>query len=94
MTLVMSMFPQKPPPSGKGQKPGHSLCPKSVKHDVFAIRKRTKALRRLAVVVASAPNTTRLDLLNAANRHGHLGARMTPPPLQLKTVTSPPVRNL
>ena len=69
------------------------VWPNSVKHDVFIIRRRTKATRRIAKYVASAPNTVPVDLSDIESPHSHLWIRVTTP-LNLNTAVSLPVRNL
>ena len=47
LTTATTMFPHKPPAKpGKGTIPRH-LWPKSVRHDISHIRRRTKSIRRL-----------------------------------------------
>ena len=56
MDLATTMFPLKASTPDKGQTLPHHLWPKSVLHDVHAIRHRTKALRRIAALIASTPS--------------------------------------
>ena len=50
MDLATTMFPLKADTPAKSQTLPHHLWPKSVLHDVYAIRTRTKALRRMAAL--------------------------------------------
>ena len=52
MHMATTMFPLKAATPDKGQTLPHHLWPKSVLHDVYALRTRTKALRRLAAEAA------------------------------------------
>ena len=72
MILATTMLPQKLTSMGKGQMLPHHLWPKSVKHEVFIIRRRTKALRRLAVEMASAPEMEAADPSDMESPHYHL----------------------
>jgi hypothetical protein len=56
MDMAKTMFPLKATTSNKGRTLPHHLWPESVLHDVYAIRNRTKALRRLATLVAATPS--------------------------------------
>jgi hypothetical protein len=58
MHMATTMFPLKAATLGKGHTLPHHLWPKSVLHDVYALRARTKALRRLAAAAAATPLLT------------------------------------
>ena len=92
MTLATAIFPQEPTSVGKGQTLPHHLWPNSNKHDVLAICKRTKVLRRLAVVMTSAPITEASDPSHMESPHHHLWTRVIKP-LILRNTTSPTIRN-
>jgi hypothetical protein len=64
IVLATIMFPHKSTLPGKAKTPPHHMWPKSVKHDVLAIRLRTKALRRLTIALALTPSTETLSPLN------------------------------
>ena len=93
MDMATTMFPLKATTTSKSQTLLHRLWPKSVLHDIHAIRYRTKVLRRLATPVAATPDTERETLFDEASPHHKLWTRVTNP-LILRTVTSPPIRNL
>ena len=69
MDMATTMFPLKATTPGKGQALPHHLWPKSVLHDIHAIRNRTKALCRLATRVAATPDLEREALSNEASPH-------------------------
>jgi len=58
MQMATTMFPMKADIPCKGQALPHNLWPKSVLHDVYAIRNRIKALRHLASLAAAMPRLT------------------------------------
>jgi hypothetical protein len=58
MHMATTMFPLKAFTPCKGQSIPHYLWPKSVLHDVYAIRNRIKALRHLASLAAAMPRLT------------------------------------
>ncbi len=58
MHLDTTMFQLKACTPHKGQTLPHHLWPKAVLHEVHTIRKRTKALRRLATLAAATPLLT------------------------------------
>jgi hypothetical protein len=93
MDLATTMFPLKAGTPAKGQTLPHHLWPKSVLHDVYAIRTRAKALRRMAALVATTPNLTMDSLSDTESPHHSLWLRVTNP-LILRTAASPPIRNL
>ncbi len=61
MLLATNMLPHKPKAPATERTLPYPLWPKAVQHDIFAIRRRTKALRRLATLVASPPPTEPAD---------------------------------
>jgi hypothetical protein len=93
MDLATKMFPLKAGTPAKAHTLPHHLWPKSVMHDVYAIRTRTKALRRLAALNATMPHLTMQDISDENSPHHSLWHRVTIP-LTLRTATSPPIRNL
>jgi hypothetical protein len=76
-----------------GQTLLHHLWSKSVLHEIHVIRYRTKALSRLATLVAATPDPKREPLSDEVSPHHKLWTRVTIP-LILRTVTSPPIRNM
>jgi hypothetical protein len=58
MQMATTMFPMKADIPCKGQALPHNLWPKSVLHDVYAIRNRTKVLSRMAAMAAATPHLT------------------------------------
>ncbi len=62
-------------------------------HDVYAIRNRTKALRRLATLVAATLGCGMETFSDTKSPHHKLWSRVTNL-LTLRTVTSPPIQNL
>ena len=58
MYMATTMFQLKAGTPNKGQTFPHHLWPTAVLHDVHSIRKRTKALRRLAALAAATPLLT------------------------------------
>ncbi len=87
------MLPLKATIPSKGQTLSHHLWPKSVLHDVYAIRKRTKALHRLATLVTAKPDCLLESFLDTESPHHKLWLNVINP-LTLRTVDSPPIRNL
>jgi hypothetical protein len=71
----------------------HHLWPKAVLHSVHTIRKRTKALRRLASLAAATPLLTLESISNTESPHRRLWLKVTTP-VTLQTVASPPIRKL
>ena len=92
MDLATTMFPLKASTPDKGQTLPHHLWPKSVLHDVHAIRHRTKALRRIATLIASTPSLDDDTLSDPDSPYHKLWLRVTTP-LTLRTETSPPIRH-
>ena len=72
MDLAKTMLPLKATAPKKGQTLPHHLWPKSVLHDVYALRTRTKALRRLAAEAAATPLLTMESIYTAESPHHHL----------------------
>ena len=93
MNLATKMFPLKADAPAKGQTLPHHLWPRSVLHDVYAIRTRTKALHRLSTLLATSPHLTMKSLSAEESPHHSLWLRVTNP-LTLRTEASPPIRNL
>jgi len=93
MHMATTMFPLKAATPDKGQTLPHQLWSKSVLHDVHTIRNRTKALRRLASLVAVTPPLILETLSDTEFPHHKLWLRVTTP-LALRTVASPPIQNL
>ena len=87
------MFQLKASTPNKEQTLPHHLWPKAVLHDVHTIRKRTKALRRIAALAAATPLLTSESISNTESPHHQLWL-MVNTPLNLRTVASPPIRNL
>ena len=92
MHMATTMFLLKAATPGKGQTLPHHLWPKSVLHDVYTLRTRTKALRRLAAEAAATPPLAMESISTAESPHHHLWLRVNTP-LSLRTVASPPIRN-
>ncbi len=88
MDMAKTMSPLKATAPNKGQTLPHYLWPKSVLHDVHTIRIRTKALRRLAALVAATPGCGMELLSDTKSPHHKLWLRVTNS-LTLRTVTSP-----
>ena len=86
--MVPTMFSLKATTACKGQVLPHQQWPISVLHDIHAIFYRTKALRRLATLVAATPDPERETLTDEASPHHKLWTRVTNP-LILRSVTSP-----
>ncbi len=81
MDLATNMFPLKAGTPTKGQTLPHHMWPKSVLHDVYAIRTRTKALRRLTALVATTPDLTMTSLSSEESpRHSFAMAQGNQPP--------------
>jgi hypothetical protein len=91
--MATTMFPLKAATPGKGQTLSHHLWPKAVLHDVYTIRKRIKALRRLAALVAATPLITMETLSDTESPYHNLCLRVTTS-LTLRTLAFPPIRNL
>jgi hypothetical protein len=92
MDLATTMFPLKASTPDKRQTRPHHLWPKSVLHDIHAIRNRTKALRRIAALVASHPDRAEDTFSDSESPHHKLWLRVTTP-LTLRTEAHPPIRN-
>ena len=93
MLMATTMFPLKSATPNKGQTLPYHLWPTAILHDVHPIRKRTKALRRLAALAASTPLLTMEFISNTESPHQQLWLMVTTP-LILRTVASPLIRNL
>jgi len=93
MHMSTTMFPLKAATPGKGQMIPHHLWPRSALHDVHTFRKRTKALRRLAALVAAAPLHTLETLSDTESPRHKLWLRVTTS-RTLRTVASLPIRSL
>ncbi len=89
MHMATTMFQLKACTPNKGQTLPHHLWPKTVLHDVHSIRKRTKALRRLAALAAATPLLTLESISNTESPHHQLWDIMVTTPLTLRTVASP-----
>ncbi len=68
MLMATTMFPLKSATPNKGQTLPYHLWPTAILHDVHSIRKRTKALRRLAALAASTPLLT-MEFISTQNPH-------------------------
>jgi len=77
----------------QGQTLPHHLWLKSVLYNVHSIRKCTKALRRLAALVAATTLLTSESITNTESPHHQLWLMVTTP-LTLRTVASPLIWNL
>ncbi len=93
MDTAKTMFPLKATAPSKRQTLLLHLWPKSVLHDVYTIRNRTKALRLLATLVAATPGCGMEFISVTDSPHHKLWLRVTNP-LTLRTMTSPPIRNI
>ena len=93
MHMATTMFPLKAGTPNKGQTLPHHLWPKAILHEVHTIRKRTKALRRLATLSTATPLLTLESIANMESPHHQLWLKVTTP-VTLQTVASPPIRNL
>ena len=93
MSMAMDMFPLKASTPCKGNILPYHLWPKSVLHDIHTIRHRTKALRRLAKLMATTVASGEEPPSDVESPHHILWTKVSNP-LTLKTATSPPIRNL
>jgi hypothetical protein len=89
MHMATTVFPLKAGTPNKSQRTPHHLWPKSVLHDIHAIRNRIKALRRLAALKTASPHLTRDSLAEEDSPHHNLWLRVTSP-LTLRAEASPP----
>jgi hypothetical protein len=72
MSMETAMFPLKASNPCKEKILPHHLWPVSVLHDIHAIRHRTKAIRRLAKLVATTPAPEEEPPSDAASPHHNL----------------------
>ncbi len=93
MDMATTMFPLKATTPSKGQTLPHNLWPKSVLHNIYAIRNRTKALRSLTTLVAMTPHCVMENFIDTKSPHYRLWRRVTNL-LTLRTVAFPPILNL
>jgi len=88
MDMATTMFPQKAFPLKRADLPQH-LWPKKARHDTSTIRRRTKTLRRLVILVPFSPDRALGDsspLISLCHRvHS---------PLRLRTELPPPPKDL
>jgi hypothetical protein len=92
MHMATTMFPLKASTPCKGQTLFHHLWPKSVLHDVYGIRNRTKALRRLAPLAATTPHLTLETISDRESPHRHMWLKVANA-LTLRTIAPPPPRS-
>ena len=79
MSMATAMFPLKASTPCKGKILSHHLWPKSVLHDIHAIRHRTKALHRLAKLMDMTAVSGGEPPSNVGSSHHNLWTRVSNP---------------